>query len=146
MIKRNPKDYTSSLLTRRHQLITKLSQIKKYSYDDMYLFYKGVDIGCASLEIDNKKKKYVHSEGVSLDKKYRQKGHGIFLYIHLIDHAIRLGATRIYSSTNLNKFSRRMWKEKLPKLYKVKIQKTKSACSHCGSTHERDLRYYIDLK
>lgn len=142
---RDPNDYTSIYMTHRHEPITDIKQIRKYSYDDVVLYYKGKPIGEGELSLFNKKKKYLHTEGVSLDKEYRQKGHGVFLYHHLISNAIRIGATRLYSSITLNNFSRRMWSEKLPKYYKVESQRTTKPCRECGSIHKRVLRYYIDL-
>lgn len=143
---RDPNDYTSIYANNRHALITNIDQIKKYNYYEMALFYKAVDIGCGELLIVSRKNKHLQTDGVSLDHEYRKKGHGIFLYHHLIDTAIRLGAVRLYSSKNLNEHSRRMWSEKLPKFYSVKTEYTRSECKGCGSHHKRVSRYYIDLK
>ena len=145
MIKRKPEDYTSNYMTREHTPITTIVRLKKYDYNDMFLFYKGVKVGEGSFEVVSKKKRFLHTEGVRLDKKFRDKGHGIYLYHHLISTAIRIGAKRLYSSTNLNKHSRRMWDVKLLKFYKVIPVMTRGCCSYCGSKEPRVLKFYIDL-
>jgi GNAT superfamily N-acetyltransferase len=143
---RHKKDYASNFLTREHQPIKNIAKLKKYNFWDMFLFYKGVFIGEGGFEIVNKCKGYYQTEGVSLQKEHRKKGHGIHLYFHLIETATRSGAKRLYSSTTLNKFSRRMWRDKLPKFYKVIPVHTKKECYTCGSCEKRVERYYIDLK
>ena len=145
MIKRKPEDYTSNFMTRQHTPITDFTNFKKWNYEDVFLFYKGVYVGEGGFECVSKKKKWLHTEGVRLDKKFQYKGHGIHLYHHLISTAIRIGCKRLYSSTTLNKYSRRMWSEKLPKFYKVVQVPTHAACSSCGSKHKRTLKFYIDL-
>jgi hypothetical protein len=145
MIKRNPKDYTSIFANENHIPITDSRKIAKYDYPRMALFYKGVYIGSGELNNLNKKKQHLNTEGVRLEKKYRNKGHGIHLYHHLISTAIRIGAKRIYSSSVLNKFSRRMWAEKLSKFYKMKEQKTRKTCRGCGCSEPRVERWYIEL-
>lgn len=37
---RDPNDYTSIYMTRRHEPITSIKQITKYSFDDIVLYYK----------------------------------------------------------------------------------------------------------
>jgi hypothetical protein len=144
-ITRKPEDYTSNFMTRQHQPITDMSQLKRYSFEDVYLFYKGQFIGEGGFEIVSKKKKWLHTEGVSLQKEFRHKGHGIYLYHHLIATAVRLGCKRLYSSETLNKFSRRMWKDKLSKMYKVVFIKKSGPCDKCGHKAERIVKFYIDL-
>ncbi len=133
-------------MTREHIPITSYRVIKQYSYNDVFLFYKGKFVGEGGFEVVSRKKGWLHTEGVSLQKEHRKKGHGIHIYHHLISTAIRIGCTRLYSSISLNKFSRRMWGEKLSKFYKVVPVKTKATCNSCGSKHPRILKYYIDLK
>ena len=109
----------------------------------MGLFYKGQPVGSGRICKENWAKKHVHSDNMGLDRGYRRKGHGIMLYHALILCAKRLGAKRIYSSGNLNKFSRRMWATKLKRLdYLVaEVDKCAKPCKHC----RRESRYYIDL-
>ena len=145
MIKRKPEDYTSNFMTREHKPILSFKEIKKYSYDDMFLFYKGVHVGEGSLEIVSRKKAYLHTDGMRLEKKFRDKGHGIHLYHHLISTAVRIGCKRLYSSETLNKYSRRMWSEKLPKFYKVVPVMSRAACRDCGSKGPHTVKFYIDL-
>lgn len=145
MRQRKPEDYTSNFMTRQHQPITSINQFKRYNYEDVFLFYKGVHIGEGGFEVISKRKLYLHTEGVRLEKKFRKKGHGIHLYHHLISTAIRLGCKRLYSSTSLNKFSRRMWGEKLSKFYKVVPVTSRGCCNSCGSKEPRVVKFYIDL-
>ena len=135
------RKYSYVFATDRHQPIKKLSQLSRY--DDKFAFLlNGKPIGEATLiQIE---KHNVHTEWVSLDKGYRKKGHGVWLYRLLIACAKKLGAKRVYSSKCLNKNSRRMWSEKLPKLFDVKEEKTRSKCRRCGH-QKRVLRYYIVL-
>lgn len=145
MKRRDPKHYTSNFMTREHQPIANMKQLKKYDYQDMYLFYKGNFIGEGGFQVTNKKKMYYHTEGVSLREPHRKQGHGIHLYHHLISTAIRTGVKRLYSSTSLNTHSRNMWANKLSKLYKVIPVMSKKACSYCSSCQPRVERFYIDL-
>lgn len=145
MTKRNPKDYTSIFADEYHIPIINVRQIKKYDYNKMGLFYRNKPIGYGELLRMTKKSTDVHTEGVRLERKFRNKGHGIFLYRHLISLARSIGAKRVYSSNMLNKFSRRMWEKKLPKFYTVKHKKTRKPCEACGCNQPRIERYYIDL-
>jgi GNAT superfamily N-acetyltransferase len=58
----------------------------------------------------------VHTDRMEVRKKWRRRGHGLPLYIALIQTAKRLGADTIFSSRWLNKFSRKMWSVKLAAL------------------------------
>lgn len=144
---RNIKDYTSILATDSHEPITSIQQLPKSRWSSyrMGLFYKGVNIGGGSLERVERKPKAVGTDGTGIDRKYRNQGHGLMLYISLINKAKEIGATRIYSSTSLNKFSRRMWREKLAKYYKVQPTYRCKECDWCNSKHRCVNRFYIDL-
>ena len=142
---RNPKDYHSNFMDRHHIPILSYKQIKKYGYEEMYLFYKNVLVGHGCIEVLNKSKKYYHTDDVGLERKHRKKGHGIFLYIHLIETARKIGVSRICSSQNLNQFSSRMWREKLPKIYRVKPIYQSGPCKSCGTCGKRVKYFYIDL-
>jgi N-acetylglutamate synthase-like GNAT family acetyltransferase len=135
------RKYSYIFANDRHQEIQKLSNLKRDNDKFAFLLH-GKPIGEATLLLLEKLN--VQTECVSLDKKYRKKGHGIWLYKRLIACARKIGAKRIYSSKNLNKHSRRMWSEKLPKLFDVKEQKTRIKCRRCGH-QKRILRYYIVL-
>lgn len=130
-----------------HEPITSIRQmrLKKFRWSHSFGFFcNGVAIGHADLSFRERLgKDSLHTTYVGLDDKYRRKGHGIHLYKALIECAQKLGAKRIYSDSTLNKFSRRMWKIKLPKAgFEVKeISKCKNACKHC----QKNSRFYIDL-
>jgi GNAT superfamily N-acetyltransferase len=145
-IERKPEDYTSNYMTRAHIPITNMKDATKYSYNNMFLFYKGELVGEADLDLVSKRKMYLHTDGVSLEKEHRKQGHGIHLYHHLISTAIRIGCKRLYSSTILNKFSKRMWRDKLSKFYKVVTIFTNTPCPDCGCSGRRPKQFYIDLK
>lgn len=145
-VKRNPKDYTSIFATHLHQPITDVKMLKKWDYNQMGFFYKGGPIGDGELHRMSRASLYVHTDSVAINKKHRKQGHGIHLYRHLIDTAIRIGAHRIYSSTSLNKFSKRMWRVKLKQFYDVKEVTTRKPCRECDSCVKRTVQYYIQLK
>jgi hypothetical protein len=92
----------------------------------VHLYCNGVYIGLGSL--------YRHGEfnistsGVRLLRRFRKKGHGLPLYRAFIQCARKLGCKKIFSDTNLNKFSRRMWDVKLRA---KKTKECKKACLHC---------------
>lgn len=142
--------YSSILATGRHEPITKLSQFRKYSEYEMGFFLNGKTIGHARLErvsyVSSKRTTCLQTESMSLDKKYRRKGHGIHLYLAIISHARRVGAVRIYSSRNLNKHSRRMWSTKLKKFFDVREVVLRKPCHECGSKERRVVGYYIQLR
>src|SRR5258708_9899278 len=128
----------------RHKKIRTMQDLKAGGYHECkFGFYlNGKPIGEGALCIFESKN--VHTEWVHIDKKYRKKGHGIHLYRLLISCARKIGAERVYSSRNLNKLSRRMWSEKLPKLFNVRESKHSNRCRRC---HVRSAakRYYIIL-
>lgn len=137
------KKYTSVFAQENHLSIGSVSEIKKgYSSSSLFLFLNGkTEIGSGYLyRFGNNS---VNTDGVALRRGYRKKGHGIHLYFALIEAAKKIGATRIYSSTRLNKFSRRMWNVKLRKFFTVReLQVCKNACVHCKKKN----RYWIDLR
>jgi GNAT superfamily N-acetyltransferase len=134
--------YTSVFATAEHEDITDLAYLRKYRYDNsLGLFKGGVCLGSAALRVKGPDAVTSH---VFLKKEHRKKGHGIPLYLHLIFTAKRLGARRLWSDTRLNKFSRRMWSEKLAKLFKVKVSRQTDKCRCCGERSKKE-RYYIEL-
>lgn len=140
------KNYSSILADECHAPITDVAQFKRRGDEfTMSFFFKGKLIGNATLEKQGKG--IVHTGSVRLEKPFRKKGHGIHLYIHAIETARQIGAKRIYSSTALNQFSRRMWKEKLLKLYDVKtVLARPKKCETCNCTkHPHEKYYYIEL-
>lgn len=141
------RKYNYFFASDRHQTIRNLRDLRaagRYN-NKLGLFLNGKAIGDGSLLILRPGNGHcVQTEYVGLSKRYKKKGHGIHLYLALIHAAKKIGAERIYSSLHLNKHSRRMWSEKLPKLFDVKEQKTRSRCRRCGH-QKRVLRYYIIL-
>lgn len=136
--------YTSIFATAEHAPITSLAYLRQNRYDNsLGLFKRGVCLGSAALRLEAGKDLYTTS--VFLKKAHRRKGHGVPLYLHLIFTAQALGARRLYSDTRLNKYSRRMWSEKLAKLFDVKVCKKRMTCSRCGCRPKKD-RYYLELK
>lgn len=137
--------YSSILADDAHDLITNIKAFKKkWAMFTMGFFLNGKVIGKGDLE--KQEKGTVHTDNVLLFKSFRKKGHGIGLYVHLIETARKIGAKRIYSSRTLNNLSGRMWREKLSKLYDVKIVYRRGACHECGGTlHEKPKYYYIEL-
>lgn len=129
-----------------HDTISTLEELK-ISGDwsaSLGLFWNGTAIGSGELCKLSWRKKHLHTDDVRLMRKYRNKGHGIALYMALILCAKNLGAKRIYSSRSLNIFSSRMWKEKLGKVgYKVK--KVGRECSHPCSHCDHHPQYFIEL-
>lgn len=124
-----------------HEPIITLKQLRlvgTYSAN-MGFYLNGKAIGTGSFCRENWNKKHLHSESMRLFKGHRRKGYGVELYKALISCARTLGAKRLYSSRSLNKFSRRMWKEKLGKA--GFLVKNFGGCKHCGHNE----RYYIDL-
>src|SRR5579859_1382767 len=141
--------YKSVLATEAHKPVSSMNMFRRYDRFAMGFYLKDEVIGGGELMrvryVAHKKKTSLQTESVSLNKEFREKGHGIHLYRHLIAHAKACGAERIYSSRNLNKYSRRMWSEKLSKLFIVVPVKRK--CRECGGTCAvKPAGYYIQLK
>lgn len=118
----------------------------------MGLFFQGVAIGDGLLErwqgpgrYSNRAKdtSILQTESTGLRKGMRRKGHGIALYVCLIETARAIGATRIYSSKNLNRLSRRMWAQKLGRYYNVQVKQRKC---ECGRIDKKKPVYFIDLQ
>ena len=129
-----------------HEQITSLKQLRKIRTWNAYmgLFCNGVAVGHGRLGTENWRKKHLHTTNMELGIKWRNKGHGIALYTAIIQLAKSLGVKRLYSDRSLNKFSTRMWKEKLKRYgYDVKISggECSRPCAHC----RKRARYYIDL-
>lgn len=144
------RKYKSVLATQGHKTVTKMKQFTS-SWEGFEMgFYLGENvIGGGELSrtrYHGVKSRDLQTESVALNKPFRKKGHGIHLYHHLIAQAKACGARRIYSSRSLNKFSERMWSEKLKKFYDVKEVRTRKPCSECKCTNPRVIGYYIQLK
>ena len=142
--------YKSRLATAGHKPVTKMSQFGgRWDGFEMGFYLRNEVIGGGELtrvRYHGVTSKDLQTESVALNKKFRKKGHGIHLYIHLIAQAQNCGARRIYSSRSLNKFSKRMWSEKLAKIFNVKEAATRKPCSECNSVSRRVIGYYIQLK
>lgn len=140
--------YKSILATATHEPVKVLAQFReRWFQSTMGFFLNGKDIGYGDLLLCEyrKNRKYLQTESVRIREPFRRKGHGIQLYTHLIKTAKRLGAERLYSSAALNKHSRKMWSEKLARIYKVQPVFSRKACSFCGCKNHRAIGYYIVL-
>ena len=144
------RKYTSIFASHRHTPIHTMKQFKglRSREASLTLFCNNTMVGSGGLILQGPTT--LHTEYVGLDKGFRRKGHGIHLYFALIDTAKKIGATRIYSSSNLNKFSRRMWAEKLRGYFEVKEFRSRKRCRRCGcrcnGNKKRPTQYYIDLR
>lgn len=143
------KKYKSVLATQAHNPVTEMKHFGPWESFEMG-FYLGKEvIGGGELKrvryVPGKKRTCLQTESISLNEEYRRKGHGIHMYRAFIETARKCGAERIYSSRSLNKFSRRMWAEKLAKIYNVQPYK-RHTCTECGSKGTRAIGYYIVLK
>lgn len=138
------RKYTSIFATEEHQPITSIRYFKKrWDGGKLGFFLGGKLIGYGYLYKSTKT--VVHTSGTQILDKYRKKGHGIELYKTLIETARSIGATQVRSDTSLNKYSRRMWRDKLSKLYDVKKRMAYSPCPHCGNT-PRFKYFYINFR
>lgn len=135
--------YTYIFASVRHRPIRTLAQRKKLGrWDSNFVFLlNGKPIGEADLR--PYKGDCLHTAKVGLDRGSRRKGHGLPLYLALIRCARRLGATRLYSDSRLNKFSRRMWATKLARLFVVNEMRGQGFCRHCGRRHRCQARRYF---
>ena len=139
------RKYTSIFATPEHKLITSTRELTRWD-NVLGFFLNGKVIGSGRIEKFRKRnQKIVNTSSTEIFKKYRNKGHGIELYKALIETARKIGAKQIRSDMSLNKFSERMWRDKLSKIYPVKLCKTRKECHNCQSTHLRRKYYYIDL-
>jgi len=138
--------YTYIFATNQHQLITKFSELKGWGSNCLGFFLNGKAIGHGELQRISGKYKYVHTDAMGLNDDMRRKGHGIHLYFAMIRTAKKLGADRIYSSRNLNKYSGNMWCNKLREFFEVLGPKKKKSCScKCRRCRYQWGRYYINL-
>lgn len=132
------RNYLGSLADDAHRSIKNLKEFKgRYSQYTMGLHLNNESIGQGSLMRwrGARTRLYLQTENTQLYRGYRNKGHGIILYIFLIEMARMLGAKRIYSSRTLNSHSRRMWAEKLPQLYTVTKIPGFCRCCHRRFSH-----------
>jgi len=135
--------YRSVFATSDHAPITALDQLRKHRYDaKLGLFLGRTCVGSGELFSEGHD---VRTEATEIKHEHRGKGHGIELYQRLVRTARRLGARRIYSSWHLNKLSRRMWKEKLPRLFDVQVSRRNRRCRRCGCRSAQE-RYFIALR
>jgi GNAT superfamily N-acetyltransferase len=115
---------------------------------EMGLFCDGVYVGSGTLKHYSKDRhrRSVHTTNVALIADHQKKGHGVPLYLAFIRTAKRLGAQRIYSDYRLNRHSKRMWIEKLAKIFTVKhtLKSGRPKCSRCRHCVHGS-RFYIDL-
>src|SRR6266567_2541248 len=143
------RHYEGLLADDAHKSVKKLDEFRgRYTQMIMGLHLNGKSIGQGSLcrWRGASTKKYLQTESTQLYKGQRNKGHGIILYIFLIEIARILGAKRIYSSRSLNRHSRRMWAEKLSQIYDV--EKKAGFCRQCHRAfkHGKKPTFFIDLQ
>jgi len=143
------RNYEGFLADDAHRSVKNLDEIRgRYTQIIMGLHLNGKSIGQGSLcrWRGASTKEYLQTESTQLYKGQRNKGHGIILYIFLIEIARILGAKRIYSSRGLNRHSRRMWAEKLSQIYTV--QKRPGFCNRCYRPFKRGKKptFFIDLR
>jgi GNAT superfamily N-acetyltransferase len=140
------RKYTSIFATQEHKPIYSFKDLTLYD-NVLGLFLNGKVIGTGRLETRRRNKRYrvISTSSTEIFKKYRNKGHGIRLYIALIEAARRIGARQIRSDMTLNNFSERMWNEKLAKIYPVQVRNTRQACHCCQNTRPHRKYYYINL-
>lgn len=143
------KKYSSILATEGHKIITDMKEFSTWDGFSLGFFLNDKEIGYGWLKktrYHGRKSLDLQTESTGLKKVFRKKGHGIHLYHALIAQAKKCGARRVYSSQSLNKFSKRMWSEKLKEFYDVKTVTTIKPCGDCGHKSRRPIGYYIVLK
>ncbi len=143
------RHYEGFLADNAHLSVKSLDEFRgRYTQMTMGLHLNGTSIGTGGLMRwrGASTKEYLQTESTGLYRGYRKKGHGIILYIFLIETARILGAKRIYSSRSLNKLSRHMWADKLSQIYNVK--KIPGRCNRCGRPFKHFTKpvYFIDLQ
>ncbi len=138
-------EYSVRFADEGHQPITNWKEFKaRWGAATLGLYYNGVLVGTGVLDGGaGRVKRDVKTHAMELRPAFRRKGHGIWLYLAIIEQARMIGADRIYSSWYLNKFSRRMWREKLSKIFKVHNRNERNE-SHCNVCHHNK-RYFINL-
>lgn len=141
--------YEGFIADSAHKSVKSLKEFKgRYAQLTMGLHLNGKSIGVGDLMRWRKTSTAynLQTEGTQLFKGQRGKGHGIVLYIFLIEIARILGANRIYSSRSLNRHSRRMWAEKLSQIYDV--HKIPGYCRACCRPfkHGKKPTFFIDLQ
>lgn len=147
-ITKGRRQYSSIIATEGHTPLSSISQFGRYASYQMGLTLRNTEIGSGFLQrwrgANRRHKFYLQTESTGLNRGFRKKGHGIILYICLIESARALGARRIYSSKTLNRYSRRMWEEKLGRFYKVGTYQIR--CGECGCKRHKEPRFFIDLQ
>lgn len=142
------RHYEGYLADEAHKSVKNLKEFKsRYMRFTMGLHLNGKSIGQGDLMRwrGATKRDYLQTESTSLYRGRRRKGHGIILYIFLVEMARMLGAKRIYSSRSLNRHSRRMWADKLSRIYNVK--EIPGCCRVCNRPFARGKAvFFIDLQ
>ena len=145
---KKPK-YVAILADEDHLPITNFNQLRSWR-TDMGFFIRQPDgtlkkCGYGRLEVENRREKWAHTESMGLRRGMRRKGHGIHLYLAIIRIAKEIGVTRLYSSKSLNRYSGRMWADKLSKFFTVIHMKSRHNCNcrYCRKTWKQ---HYIDLR
>lgn len=143
------KLYEGYLADDAHASITELKDFKgRYNRFTLGLLLNKKPIGTGDLMRwrGATRGDYLQTESTALRRIFRKKGHGIVLYMFLVETARILGAKRIYSSRSLNKHSRRMWEVKLAEIYNVK--KIPGFCRYCHHkfAHGKKPVFFIDLQ
>lgn len=138
------RKYTHIFANSDHVPLTKIDQLTRYGDNSLSLFCNKKLIGRGYL-CRQGRRRVLQTSGTKILDKFRRKGHGIQLYIALVETARDLGARRIKSDTALNPLSEKMWRDKLSKVYPVKVKRTKKPCYECQRPGLRREYYYIDL-
>lgn len=139
-IPRLPREYSVRFADEGHQpLDTWERYCARVGYATLGLYLSGVLVGTGEIEGRGRIHRRVNTHSMSLRPQFRKQGHGIWLYLAVIQAAKKLGVEIISSSWCLNQFSRRMWSVKLAKFYKIHRV---GGCYNCG----RKGRYYIRFK
>lgn len=141
--------YEGFLADEAHKSVKSLKEFKgRYTQFTLGLHLNGKSIGTGGLMRwrATSTSENLQTESTLLYRGNRNKGHGIILYIFLVETARILGAKRIYSSRSLNRHSRHMWAEKLAKIYDVK--KIPGFCRTCHRrfNHGKKPTFFIDLQ
>jgi len=139
------RSYSSVCINKWFRPVASLAEMRREGLAEVAvgLHLGGESLGTAELHIFGKGN--LHTESVHLRNQFRKKGHGLPFYKELIFWARKLGARRLYSSVYLNRRSRRMWRDKLPRAgFIVKEAQFSSTCYRCKAK-SKQTRYYIEL-
>jgi GNAT superfamily N-acetyltransferase len=142
-----PPGYSVRFADSGHQPIRTWKQFQERCGEAFVgLYFHKVLVGTGELASMGGVRKNCHTDQMSLRRAFRRKGHGLYLYLAVIREAQKLGVNRIYSSCSLNKNSRRMWRKKLSKLFKVVFcEQPRSHRSACVYNTRYHGKFFIDL-